>query len=122
MLIGAIITSFYIPNMLRKGTVDLLIAKPIHRAALLLYNFVGGLSFMFLNTVVVVVGIWLVAGLRSGLWARRSSGCILILTFQFAIFYAVSTVFAVLTRSPIVAILAACFTWVLLWRSGLLTP
>ncbi len=31
LLISTIITAFFIPNMLRKGTVDLLIVKPISR-------------------------------------------------------------------------------------------
>jgi ABC-type transport system involved in multi-copper enzyme maturation permease subunit len=119
MLLATIITAFFIPNMLRKGTVDLLLAKPIRRSILLIYKFIGGLTFMFLNTVVVVVGIWLVLGLRSGLWAPGFLLVIFILTFEFAIFYAVSTLFGVLTRSPIVSILAACFTWVVLWVSGL---
>ena len=29
ILLGVIVTSFFIPNMLRKGTVDMLIVKPI---------------------------------------------------------------------------------------------
>jgi ABC-type transport system involved in multi-copper enzyme maturation permease subunit len=111
LLISTIITAFFIPNMLRKGTVDLLIVKPISRTSLLLYKYVGGLTFMFLNTVVVVVGIWLVLGLRTNLWGIGFLFSIFVLTFQFAIYYAVSTLFAVLTRSPIVSILMTCLAW-----------
>jgi hypothetical protein len=118
MLVATIITAFFIPNMLHKGTIDLLLAKPIHRWALLIYKFIGGLTFMFLTTVFIVLGIWLVLGLRSGLWAPGFLLSIFILTFQFAIFYSVSALFGVLTRSPIVSILAACFTWVVLWGVG----
>lgn len=118
MLIATIITAFFIPGMLRKGTIDLLLAKPIRRPVLLVYKFIGGLTFMFLNTVVIVIGIWLVLGLRSGLWAPGFLLSIFILTYQFAIFYSVSALFGVLTRSPIVSILVACFTWVLLWGVG----
>ncbi|MBV9122806.1 MAG: ABC transporter permease [Planctomycetes bacterium] len=118
MLVSTIITAFFIPNMLRKGTVDLLLVKPIHRTTLLIYKFLGGLLFMFLNTVFIVVGIWLVLGLRSGLWAPGFLVTIFILTFEFAIFYAVSTLFGVLTRSPIVAILVTCFAWAVLFGVG----
>ena len=55
--------------MLRKGTVDMLVVKPIHRVALLLYKYIGGLTFIFLNTVVAIGGVWLALGLRSGIWA-----------------------------------------------------
>jgi ABC-type transport system involved in multi-copper enzyme maturation permease subunit len=118
MLLSAIITAFFIPNMLRKGTVDLLLAKPIHRSVLLIYKFIGGLAFMFVNTLFVVVGVWFVLGLRSGIWSPGFLASIFVLTYQFAIFYAVSTLFGVLTRSPIVAILASCFAWVVLWAAG----
>ena len=118
MLIASIVTSFFIPNMLRKGTVDMLLAKPLSRWLLLVYKFIGGLLFMLLNTAVVVVGIWLALGLRSGLWAPGFLLSIFVMTFQFAIFYAISTLVGVTTRSPIVSILAACFAWFILWGVG----
>ncbi len=119
MLLSTIITAFFVPNMLRKGTVDLLIAKPIHRTTLLVYKYIGGLLFMVLNTVVVIAGIWLVLSLRSGLWMPGFLAAIPIFTAEFAIFYAVSVLFAVLTRSPIVAILMGCLAWVVLVIVGL---
>ncbi|MFN4261240.1 MAG: ABC transporter permease [Gemmataceae bacterium] len=118
MFLSTIITAFFIPNMLRKGSVELLLAKPIHRSTLLLYKFIGGLSFMFINTVVIVVGIWLALGCQTGVWLNGFLLCIFIFTFQFAIFYAVSTVTAVMTRSSIVAILMAIVTWVMLFGIG----
>jgi ABC-type transport system involved in multi-copper enzyme maturation permease subunit len=111
LLISTIITAFFIPNMLRKGTVDLLLVKPISRSVLLLYKYIGGLTFIFLNTVVVVVGIWLVLGLRTHMWGTGFLLSIFVLTFQFALYYAVSTLFAVFSRSPIVAILMTCLFW-----------
>src|SRR5579883_949816 len=113
LLLSTIITAFFIPNMLRKGTVDLLVAKPISRPTLLLYKYIGGLLFIFLNTIVVVVGIWFVLGLRTNLWGVGFLLSIPVLTFQFALYYAVSTLFAVLSRSPIVAILMTCLCWFL---------
>src|SRR5260370_27486444 len=95
-------------------------ARPIARWLLLAYKCVGGLLFMFRTTLVVVGGIWAVLGVRSGIWAPGFLLTIFVLTFQFAIFYAVSTLMGVMTRSPIVCILAACFTWRVLWGVGTL--
>jgi ABC-type transport system involved in multi-copper enzyme maturation permease subunit len=120
MLISTLITAFFIPNMLQKGTVDLLLVKPISRPTLLLCKFVGGLTFMFLNTVPIIVGIWLVVGLRAGLWVNGFLLSILVLTFQFAVYYSCSTLFAVLTRSPIVAILMTALLWLILFVVGVL--
>jgi ABC-type transport system involved in multi-copper enzyme maturation permease subunit len=111
LLISTIITAFFIPNMLRKGSIDLLIVKPIHRTTLLVYKYIGGLLFMFLNTAFVVGGIWLILGVRTGIWGPGFLASILVLTFQFALYYAVSTLVGVVTRSAIAAILVACFSW-----------
>ena len=115
---GVIITSFFIPNMLRKGTVDLLLVKPIHRWTLLLYKFIGGLTFIFVNNAYALLGMWLVLGLRSGIWANWSLLLIFILTFFFAILYAVSTLVAVLTRSTVTAILVTIGAWFVFYLVG----
>ncbi|MCS6865067.1 MAG: ABC transporter permease [Gemmataceae bacterium] len=107
LLIGLIITAFFIPNMLRKGSIDLLLCKPIGRAQLLIYKYIGGLTFVFLITSFTVGGIWLAIGLRSGHWDLRFLAVIPLLTFTFAIVYAVSTLVAVVTRSPIAAMIVS---------------
>ena len=100
-----VLTAFFVPNMLRKGTVDMLLVKPIHRTTLLLYKYVGGLTFVFLNALVAVGGVYVVIGLRTGVCGRRTAGAHPGITFYFAVFYSVSVLFGVLTRSPIVPIL-----------------
>jgi ABC-type transport system involved in multi-copper enzyme maturation permease subunit len=104
LLISTIVTAFFIPNMLRKGSLDLLITKPIARWQLLLYKYIGGLMFICLMSCAAVGGMWLVLAVRSGYWDPRFLLLIPILTFTFAILYAVSTLMGVLTRSGIVAI------------------
>ncbi len=118
LVISIIVTAFFLPSMLAKGTVDLLLVKPISRVTLLLYKFLGGLLFMFLNAVVILAGVWLVTGLRTGIWINSFLVCIFIFTFQFAIVYSVSAVLAVFTRSPIMSILAALALWVFLLGFG----
>lgn len=123
ILTGIVITAFFIPNMLRKGTVDLLLVKPIHRVTLLVFKYLGGLTFMLVLAGFTVLGVWLALGLRSGIWATGFLLTIFVLTFAFAILYAVSTLFGVLTRSPIVAILMTALVWgVLLGINWLYVP
>jgi ABC-type transport system involved in multi-copper enzyme maturation permease subunit len=118
MLLSCIITAFYIPNMLRKGTIDLLLAKPIGRVSLMLYKYIGGLTFMFLTTALLIGGLWLVLGLRSGVWEPTFLLSIPLLTFEFALFYALSALAAIWTRSPVVSILLCVVMWGLLWGLG----
>ncbi|MFM7151754.1 MAG: ABC transporter permease [Gemmataceae bacterium] len=120
ILVSVVITAFFIPNMLRKGTVDVLIVKPINRVTLLLYKYVGGLLFILINTAVAVTGVWLALSLRSGIWAPGFLMAIPVITFFFAILYAVSTLFGVLSGSPIVSILMTCAVWFLLFISNTL--
>jgi ABC-type transport system involved in multi-copper enzyme maturation permease subunit len=118
LLIGIVITGFFIPNMLRKGSLDLLITKPIRRWQLLLYKYIGGLTFVGLLSAIGIGGMWLVIGLRSGYWDAQFLLLIPILTFTFAILYAVSTLSAVLTRSGVVAILVTVFFAFFLYVMG----
>ncbi len=118
MFLSIIMTASFLPTMLGKGTIDLLLAKPISRTALLLDKFLGGLLFMILNTAFIMVGIWLALGFQTGLWTHALLLCVPIYTFQFAIFYSVSALIAVLTRSAIVAILGTVVLWVLLFALG----
>jgi hypothetical protein len=118
VLLSVIVTAFFVPNMLHKGTLDLLLAKPISRWALLAYKYVGGLVFIFLNATVAVGGTWLVVGLRTGVWSVGILALIPILAYFFAILYAVSVFVAVSSRSAILAILLTCLVWFLLWGVG----
>lgn len=118
LLISIVITAFFIPNMLRKGSLDLLISKPIGRSQLLVYKYIGGLTFMFLVSAFTVGGVWLALALRSGVWDVKFLIVIPVLTFTFAILYAVSTFAAVFTRSAIVSILLSVGFAVFLYIVG----
>jgi ABC-type transport system involved in multi-copper enzyme maturation permease subunit len=118
ILVGVVITAFFIPNMLSKGTVDMLLVKPIHRWTLLVYKYFGGLTFILLINAYAILGIWLVVGMRSGVWPTGSLLLILSLTFFFAILYAISTLVGVLTRSTIASIILTLLAWSLFFAIG----
>jgi len=118
VLLSVIITAFFIPNMLQKGSVDLLLVKPVSRSLLLLFKFVGGLTLILLVNIFAVSGIWLALGLRSGVWANWMLLLIPIFSFFFAILYSVSTLIAVLTRSIVAAILITIGAWFLFFIVG----
>jgi ABC-type transport system involved in multi-copper enzyme maturation permease subunit len=119
VLLGIVVTAFFIPNMLRKGTIDLLLVKPLSRGMLLVYKYLGGLSFIFLATAYAIGGIWLALGIRSGLWANGTLLLIFSLTFFFAILYAVSTLVGVVTRSVVMSILVTVIVYATLAVIGL---
>lgn len=118
ILIAVIVTSFFIPNMLRPGSVVMLLSKPVNRASLLLLKYFGGLFFVAILSAFVVGGVWLITGIRAGVWAPGIFAVVPLMTFSFAILYAVSTAAAVLTRNAIVSILVTIAFGGFLWLVG----
>src|SRR5690606_8741391 len=111
MLVAVVVTAGFVPAMLQKGTLDLVLARPIGRGTLLLAKYLGGLWFMFLIAAVSVVGGGLALALRSGFHNPAFLLCVVTVTAQFAVLYTVSVAVGVLTRSAGLASLATLLVW-----------
>jgi hypothetical protein len=118
LILSVIVTAGFIPNLLRKGSLDLYVSKPIGRVQLLLMKYFGGLVYVVLLSAFTVFGIWLVIGFKSGVWSPGFLLMIPMLTFYFSLLYAISTLFAVLTRNNLVAILGTSLIWGLVTLVG----
>ena len=118
LFIGVVITAGFVPTLLAKGTLDLYVTKPVRRSELLLYKYVGGLTFVFILFAAAVGGVWLAVGLRTGVWSPNFLAVVPVLTFYFAVLYAVSVTVAVFTRSGLLAILATVLAWAVFWGFG----
>jgi ABC-type transport system involved in multi-copper enzyme maturation permease subunit len=95
--------------MLEKGTIDLLISKPISRPAILISKFTGAVLFVFLSMVFLLGSIWLILSAKSGYWDPTFLISILWLTVAFAVMYSIVVVVGLTTQSTIVAILISFF-------------
>ncbi len=113
MVITVIATSSFVPNMLQKGTLDLVLARPISRVRLLLYKYVGGLWFILLFSCVLITGCWLGISVQTGYWNPWFLLSIGTLTCIFAVLYSVSVFIGVVTRSSHFAALATLGVWIL---------
>ena len=58
-------TSTLFPLMLQKGSVDLLLCRPIPRWRLITARLAGGASIMAFNAAYLFLGVWTVLGLKS---------------------------------------------------------
>jgi ABC-type transport system involved in multi-copper enzyme maturation permease subunit len=85
---------------------------------LLVFKFLGGLTFVLINSAIAIGGAWLILSVKTGLWTYSFPLTILVLTFFFAILYAVSALFGVLTRSSVLCIFMVCLVWFLLHMLG----
>jgi ABC-type transport system involved in multi-copper enzyme maturation permease subunit len=120
LLVGVVVTSFFVPNMIRKGTLELLLVRPIPRWRLLFYKYLGGLMFALVLLVALVGGAWVATGITAGLWSPTVLWAVPILLLFFGLLYACSTLVAVITRAPVPAMLMTCLYWVALFIVGIL--
>jgi ABC-2 type transport system permease protein len=102
-------TSSFIPSMLEKGTIDLLISKPISRLKILFSKFLGAVIFMFLSMVFLLGSIWLILSLKSGYWDFTFLLTIPMITLTFAIMYSIVVIVGLTTQSSIISILVNFF-------------
>jgi ABC-type transport system involved in multi-copper enzyme maturation permease subunit len=119
VLLGIVVTAYLVPSMLRKGAVDLLLVRPMHRVRLLVYKYASGVIYVFVHVGIMVGAVWLVLGLRSGVWKPGLLLSVPVITFFFAILYAVSALNGVVSRSAVTAIFVTCIVWFGLWILGL---
>jgi len=102
-------TASFIPSMLEKGTIDLLISKPISRSMILLSKYLGAVLFVFLSMVFLLGSIWLILSLKSGFWDFTFLLSILWLTFAFAVMYSIVVIVGLTTQSTVISILVNFF-------------
>jgi ABC-type transport system involved in multi-copper enzyme maturation permease subunit len=102
-------TASFIPSMLEKGTIDLLISKPISRPMILLSKYIGAVLFVFLSMVFLLGSIWLILSLKSGFWDPKFLLSIVWFTMAFAVMYSIVVVIGLTTQSTVVAILVNFF-------------
>ena len=64
LLLAIFSSASFVPVMLEKVTIDLLLSKPISRPQLLIGKYLGGLLVVFLNILFLIVGVWLIISLK----------------------------------------------------------
>lgn len=120
IFLGIVVTSPIIPGMLQPGSLHLLLSKPISRSGLLIGKFVGGCAFMLLCVTQLVIGLYLVAGLRLDVWNLRLLWCIPASVLLFSVFYSVSVMAGLIFRSEVLSIGLTCVFGAICLVTGLI--
>ncbi len=110
ILIFCIISSAsFIPSMVDKGTIDLLLSKPLSRFKILMSKYLGAVIFIGISLLYFIGVIWLILSLKSGFWNFNFLFTILSLTFAFAVMYSIVVLIGLTTQSTVIAILINLF-------------
>ncbi len=121
VFVAVLVTASMIPQTFEAGSVDLLLSKPIFRGWLFLAKFVGGCAFIAINAAYFIGGLWLILGVRFGLWNERLLLAIPLYLFLFAIYYGASSLAGIVWRNAIVSVVMAVLFWFVCWTLGTAT-
>lgn len=101
--------SSFIPSMLEKGNIDLLLSKPVSRTKIILAKFIGGVLLIFISLCYFIGFVWLILSLKSGFWHFPFLYSILWLTLSFAVIYALIILVGLVSQSTILSIIISFF-------------
>jgi len=118
ILMSVFATASLIPRMLEKGTIDLLLSKPISRPALFLSRYAGGLLTASMNLMYLTCGLGAILAWKTGVFNGGFVLSGLLMSLYFACLLAYMVLAGVLLRSTTVSIMitAALFFVSLLVR------
>jgi ABC-type transport system involved in multi-copper enzyme maturation permease subunit len=105
VLFGMFATAGVLPDALERGTVDLYLSKPIARWELLAGKYCGSVLAMFVNIIYFIGFLWIIVGVRVGIWNMNLLLAGLMMTFAFACLFAIVSLFGVLTRNMAISII-----------------
>jgi ABC-type transport system involved in multi-copper enzyme maturation permease subunit len=107
VLFGVFATAGVIPEMLEKGTVDLYLSKPLPRWELLLGKFLGAVFVVLVNVVYFIGALWMIFGLKVGVWNAGFLVSSLTVTFVFACLFSIVAHLGVTSRNMAIPIIGA---------------
>jgi ABC-type transport system involved in multi-copper enzyme maturation permease subunit len=105
MFLSVFASAGLIPSVLEPGRIELLLSKPVSRAHLLLGRYLGNLVVVGLNNVYLVLGIWLIFGIKTGMWSPEFLFAIVTSIFLFAVLLTVVVLIGVLFESTALAVM-----------------
>ncbi len=98
-------SSGFIPSMLEKGNIEILLSKPISRAELILGKYFGVSAMVLANIAYAILGFWLLIGFKFNYWDGSLLLAILTITFAFCLLYSLIILIGILTKSSLTAMM-----------------
>jgi len=103
MFLAVFASAGLVPSVLEPGRIELLLSKPLSRTHILLGRFAGNVLVVLLNTTFLVLGVWTILGVKTGIWSAGFLIAIATTTFIFAVLLAVVVLIGVWLESAAAA-------------------
>lgn len=94
-------------HVLEPGRIELLLSKPVSRLHILLGRFAGNVLVIACNVAYLVLGIWIIFGIKTGIWGKEFLWSIATTVFTFAVLLTVVVLVGVVFESTAVATIVA---------------
>lgn len=105
MLLAVFASAGLTPSILEPGRIELLLSKPVSRVHILLGRYTGNVLVVSCNIVYLVLGVWLILGVKTGTWSGSFLYSIATTIFVFAVLLTVVVLIGVLFESAALAIM-----------------
>jgi len=99
MFLAVFASAGLIPSVLEPGRIELLLSKPVSRTHILLGRYVGNVLVVAANVVFLVLGVWTILGVKTGIWSPAFLISIATTVFVFAVLLSVVVFIGVLFES-----------------------
>lgn len=103
-------TAGIFPNFLKKGSVDLILTKPLSRDRIFIERFLGAVTIVGLNIFYTVIFSWIVLSMKFSIWNIRFLLAGIVIFIFFCILFCVLSLVAVLTKNTVISLLIVYFT------------
>jgi ABC-2 type transport system permease protein len=107
MFLAVFASAGLIPAVLEPGRIELLLSKPVSRTHILLGRYLGNLLVVGCNIAYLVLGVWIILGIKTNIWRASFLASIATTLFIFAVLLAVVVFMGVLFESAALATMVA---------------
>ncbi len=105
MFLAVFASAGLIPTVFEPGRIELLLSKPVTRHHILLGRYLGNLLVVAANIFYLVIAVWLIFGLKTGVWTYGFLWSTVLTVFVFATLLTVVLLIGVLWESAVIAIM-----------------
>src|SRR5450755_477670 len=107
MFLAVFASAGLIPSVLEPGRIELLLSKPVSRTHILLGRYVGNVLVVSCNVIFLVLGVWIILGVKTGIWSPVFLISIATTIFIFAVLLSVVILIGVLFESAALSTMVA---------------
>jgi ABC-2 type transport system permease protein len=113
MFLAVFASAGLIPSVLEPGRIELLLSKPVSRTHILLGRYVGNVLVVSCNIIYLVLGVWIILGVKTGIWSPLFLISIATTIFAFSVLLSVVILIGVLFESAALATMVAAALMIL---------